>query len=89
MESVVQWCIAQRDVKVFDLTVGHEAYKLHWSDHMLPPHQQVYARTPKGAAVAAYRLGRVQLANYHQVRKLVRALRRAFRARPGFAGRRG
>jgi len=88
MESVVQWCISQRDVKVFDLTVGHEAYKLHWSDHMLSLHQQVHARTPKGAAVVAYRQGRAQLANYHQVRKLVRALRRAFRARPGFARRR-
>ena len=88
MESVVQWCISQRNVKVFDLTVGHEAYKLHWSDHMLPLHQQVHARTSKGAAVAAYRQGRTQLASYHQLRKLVRALRRAFRARPGFAGRR-
>jgi CelD/BcsL family acetyltransferase involved in cellulose biosynthesis len=88
MESVVQWCIAQRDVKVFDLTVGHEAYKLHWSDHVLPLHQQLDARTLKGAAVAAYRHARAQLANYDQVRNLVHAVRRAFRARPGFAGRR-
>ena len=88
MESVVQWCIAQRDVKVFDLTVGHEVYKLHWSDHVLPLHQQLDARTLKGAAVAAYRHGRAQLAHYGQVRDIVRAVRRAFRARPGFASRR-
>lgn len=88
MESVVQWCIAQGDIKVFDLTVGHEPYKLHWSDHVLPLHQQLNARTLKGAAVALYRYGRARLGEQHHTRSLVRAARRAFRIQPRFLNRR-
>ncbi len=88
MESLVQWCISQGDVKIFDLTVGNEGYKRHWSDHTLQLHQHLHARTLRGAAVAAYRHGRARLANNAHVRNFVRHVRRVFRARPGFAGRR-
>jgi len=77
MESAVQWCIGRQDLKVFDLTVGHEGYKLHWCDHQLPLHQYLQARTLKGAVVAAYRRGRAQLADNDRVRDFVRHVRRA------------
>ena len=77
MEQLVQWCIGQPHINVFDLTVGNEDYKLFWSDHTIALHQHLDARTLKGAVVAAYRRGRTHLANSGRVRSLVANIRRA------------
>jgi len=77
MESAVQWCIGQRDVKVFDLTVGSESYKQHWSDHALELYEHLHGRTLKGAVVASYRRGRTRLAANGHVRHFVKNIRRA------------
>lgn len=87
MESLVQWCISQRDVRVFDLTVGDEGYKLHWSDHALELHQHLEARTLRGAAVAAWRRGRARLAHNGHIRNFVRGMRRTLRTRTGIASK--
>ena len=77
MESAVQWCIRQQDVKIFDLTVGSENYKLHWSDHALELYEHLHAHTLKGAVVTTYRRGRTQLAANGHVRHFVKNIRRA------------
>ena len=55
MESVVQWCIAERDVKVFDQPSATRPTNFTGRTTSRSLHQQVHAHTPKGAAAAAYR----------------------------------
>ena len=73
MESVVQWCIAQK-LSVFDLTAGDESYKRSWSDHSLPLYEYLAARSLKGMLIVAYRRGRNRLRANRHVRALARRL---------------
>jgi CelD/BcsL family acetyltransferase involved in cellulose biosynthesis len=91
-ESVLQRCIAQGDVKVFDLTIGDEGYKRVWSDHSLALHEYLEARTAKGLAFVWYRRLRSALRSNRRIRELARALTARLRTRtqggamPGEAG---
>ena len=80
-ESVLQRCIDQGDVRVFDLTLGDEGFKRIWSDHLLSLHEYLEARTLKGAAFVAYRRVRNVFRSNRRIRELVRALQAKLRAR--------
>ena len=80
-ESVLQRCIDQGDVRVFDLTLGDEGFKRTWSDHSLSLHEYLEARTLKGAAFVAYRRLRNVFRSNRRIRKFARALLARLRAR--------
>jgi len=87
MESVVQWCIAQKTISTFDLTVGDEAYKRHWADHSLAVYEHLAARSMKGALIVTYRRARNRLRDNRATRAFVRRVLTGFRARPQFSER--
>jgi CelD/BcsL family acetyltransferase involved in cellulose biosynthesis len=72
-ESVLQRCIDQGDVNVFDLTIGDEGYKRVWSDHALALHEYLEARTVKGFAFVWYRRLRSAVRSNRRIRELTRA----------------
>ncbi len=78
LESVVEWCIGEPSVEIFDLTVGGEAYKKYWSDHSLAIYECLAAQSLKGlAAVTTERLKRRLLRNSQ-----IRAVRRWMKGIP-------
>jgi CelD/BcsL family acetyltransferase involved in cellulose biosynthesis len=80
-ESVLQRCIDQGDVSVFDLTIGDEGYKRVWSDHSLALHEYLEARTAKGLAFVWYRRLRSAIRSNRRIRELTRAVTSRLRAR--------
>jgi CelD/BcsL family acetyltransferase involved in cellulose biosynthesis len=72
--SVLERCITQGDVRVFDLTIGDESYKLAWSDHSLALHEYLEARSIKGVAFVAVRRLRNAVNSNPRARALARAL---------------
>jgi CelD/BcsL family acetyltransferase involved in cellulose biosynthesis len=50
LDALVQWAVAEK-LTVFDLTVGDDAYKQQWADHLLPLYALNAARTPAGALI--------------------------------------
>ena len=55
MESVIQACIARGDLALFDLTVGDEGYKAHWSDLTTPLYDLLAAVSLRGRLFLAAR----------------------------------
>ena len=80
-ESVLQRCIDQGDVRVFDLTIGDESYKHTWSDHSLALHEYLQARSLKGVAFVTWRRARNAIRSNRHIRIFVRSLRARMRAR--------
>jgi CelD/BcsL family acetyltransferase involved in cellulose biosynthesis len=76
-QSVVQRCIAQGDVRVFDLTIGNERYTHTWTDHSLALHEYLEARTVAGATFVGWR----RLRNAIRGNQRSRGLARAFASR--------
>ena len=79
VEDIVQWCIADPEVAVYDLTVGAEAYKHHWADHSLAICEYLAPRSLKGRLYVAYRRWRSRLKRNERIRDLARRLRSALR----------
>jgi CelD/BcsL family acetyltransferase involved in cellulose biosynthesis len=76
-QSVVQRCIAEGDVRVFDLTIGNERHTHTWTDHSLALHEYLEARTVAGAGFVCWR----RLRNAIRGNPRSRALARAFASR--------
>jgi len=78
LDAVVQHCIDQ-GLAVFDLTVGDEAYKMQWADHMLPLYAGQQGHSLRGKLVVAlsnaYQAVRTRARNNQRLRSLVRRLR--------------
>lgn len=53
LENVVEWCVAEPTIDIFDLTVGGETYKRYWSDHSLAIYEYLAAVTLRGLATVA------------------------------------
>src|SRR5260370_31760340 len=79
VESIVQWCIEDPEVAVYDLTVGAEAYKHHWADHSLAIYELLAPRSRIGRLYVAYRGRRARLKRNERVRALARRLRSMLR----------
>jgi CelD/BcsL family acetyltransferase involved in cellulose biosynthesis len=78
-EAVVQRCIDEK-LDIFDLTLGDEAYKRNWSDHILPLYEHIEARSIKGRAFATYRYLYSAVRGNPHLRTLVRNLTSRWRA---------
>lgn len=78
LDAVVQHCITE-GLTVFDLTVGDEAYKMQWADHMLPLYAGQQGHSLRGKLVVllshAYQAVRTRARNNQRLRSLVRRLR--------------
>jgi CelD/BcsL family acetyltransferase involved in cellulose biosynthesis len=72
-QSVVQRCIAQGDVQVFDLTIGNERYSHTWIDHSLSLHEYLDARTAAGIVFVNWRRLRNAIRSNQRSRTLARA----------------
>ncbi|MPZ37719.1 MAG: hypothetical protein GEU95_06595 [Rhizobiales bacterium] len=81
MESVLQRCIAQDDVNIFDMTIGDEDYKRAWSDLSLSLYEYLEARSLKGLGFVTYRRLRSAARSNRRLRMLARTLRSRLRAR--------
>lgn len=53
-EEVLQRCISQGGIRIFDLTVGNEHYRHTWSDHSLSLHEYLEAGSFKGMIFVAW-----------------------------------
>jgi CelD/BcsL family acetyltransferase involved in cellulose biosynthesis len=78
-EEVVRRCIDQK-IDIFDLTLGDEAYKSNWSDHVLPLYEHLEARSTKGLGFTMYRRLRSAVRSNRHLRNLVRSLTSRWRA---------
>jgi len=74
LESAFEWCIEHK-MRVLDLTVGDERYKLDWADHSLALYECMGARSLKGAAYVAYQRVRESLKQNQNLRALAQRLR--------------
>ena len=78
LDAVVRDCIAQ-GLALFDLTVGDEAYKQQWADHVLPLYAGQQGHSLRGKLVVAlsnaYQAVRTRARNNQRLRSLVRRLR--------------
>jgi CelD/BcsL family acetyltransferase involved in cellulose biosynthesis len=72
--SVLERCIVQGDIRVFDLTIGDEGYKQTWSDHSLPLHEYLHARSAKGSVFVAYRRLRHVVRSNPRIKAVARAI---------------
>jgi len=72
-QSVLQRCIAQGDIRVFDLTLGEESYKQTWCDHSLALHEHLEAHSAKGLAFVAWRRLRQLVRRHPRLRAFARA----------------
>jgi CelD/BcsL family acetyltransferase involved in cellulose biosynthesis len=80
LESLFEWCVSHR-VRVFDLTVGDERYKLDWSDHSLRLYEWLMPQSLIGALYVAYWRLRERLKRNRAVRAVARLFRAAARLR--------
>jgi len=76
LENLIEWCIAKR-VRVFDLTVGDERYKLDWADHSLRLYEWLKPTSFIGALYVAYWHLRKRLKQNRVLRAAVRKFRAA------------
>lgn len=78
MDAILQQCIEEK-MRVFDLTVGDEAYKLQWADHTLALYAGEQGLSWRGKMVLmlehAYARLRARARDNQQLRNLVRRLR--------------
>lgn len=78
LDAVVQHGVAE-GWSIFDLTVGDEAYKMQWADHILPLYAGQQALSLRGKIVVtlseAYHKLRARARNNERLRRLVRRLR--------------
>ncbi len=78
LDAVVRDCIAQ-GLALFDLTVGDEAYKQQWADHILPLYAGQQGHSLRGKLAVTldrtYRRLRERARANETLRKLVRRLR--------------
>jgi CelD/BcsL family acetyltransferase involved in cellulose biosynthesis len=51
LEEVVKCAIADAEIEIFDLTVGDERYKRHWTDHSEPIYEYFVPRSLGGAVL--------------------------------------
>src|SRR5712691_5751512 len=79
MENIVEWCIADPEVTVYDLTVGAEAYKHHWADHSLAMYEYLAPGSLVGRVYVAYRAWRGHFKRNERTRSLARHLRALLR----------
>jgi CelD/BcsL family acetyltransferase involved in cellulose biosynthesis len=79
LDAVVRDCITQ-GLALFDLTVGDEAYKQQWADHILPLYAGQQGHSLRGKLAVTldrtYRRLRERARANETLRKLVRRLRR-------------
>ncbi len=81
MERVIQACIARGDLTLFDLTVGEEGYKAHWSDRTTPLYEILAARSLRG------RLYLVARSLHRRWKRVDPRAKRAERVAPADTGR--
>ncbi len=78
MDAILQQCIEEK-MRVFDLTVGDETYKLQWADHTLALYAGVQGVTLRGKILLALEHGyarlRAKARDNPHLRNLVRRLR--------------
>jgi len=75
IEHLVEWCIAERRIKVFDLTVAADPSNCGWTDHSLALYELITSYSWRGALyVAALRL-RDRLKRHRWLHNLVRYLK--------------
>lgn len=74
MGHMIAWSIAHGD-QVFDLTVGEEAYKKDWADHVLALYEWSQALTLPGRAFLAGRDAKAWARRQGWLRRLVRRLK--------------
>lgn len=75
IENMVEWAIADPDVRIFDLTAGGEAYKHQWTDSSTPLYELVAPATLLGRVYVAGRRLRKRLKRHPGLRNLVRRLK--------------
>jgi CelD/BcsL family acetyltransferase involved in cellulose biosynthesis len=74
LESAFEWCI-EHEIRVLDLTVGDERYKLDWADHSLALYECIGARSLKGAVYVGYQRAREVLKKNERLRGIAQRLR--------------
>jgi CelD/BcsL family acetyltransferase involved in cellulose biosynthesis len=78
LNGTIEWCIAKH-WDVFDLTVGDEAYKLQWTDQVMPMYSGSYGVTARGKIMVymqrCYRQMYAAARNIGWLQSLVRRLR--------------
>ena len=80
MEWMVKWCIAECGIKIFDLTIGDEPYKLRWTDRRLPLYELISPHTVNGMCFMIYRRVCIRMRGNRLAQAVVRyvsAVRRA------------
>jgi CelD/BcsL family acetyltransferase involved in cellulose biosynthesis len=73
-EWMVKWCIAECGIKVFDLTVGDEPYKLRWTDRRLPLYELISPHTVNGMCFMIYRRVCIRMRHNRWAQAIVRHL---------------
>jgi CelD/BcsL family acetyltransferase involved in cellulose biosynthesis len=74
LESAFEWCI-ENGMRVLDLTVGDERYKLDWADHSLALYECIGARSRKGAVYVGYQRAREALKQNERLRTMAQRVR--------------
>lgn len=78
LNGTIEWCISKH-LDVFDLSVGDEAYKLQWTDQVLPLYSGNYGVTSRGKVMVymqrCYRQMYAAARNIGWLQSLVRRLR--------------
>lgn len=74
--NVVQWCIDQPKIDIFDLTVGEESYKRNWADHSLRVYEHLAARSAKGMLFVVTERLKTSLRRNPRIRAIRQRLKR-------------
>lgn len=75
LDDLVEWCIAQPGIGLFDLTVGAEPYKRAWTDRSLALYELIAPYSMRGRMYLAGRRLRDRIKRYRRLRNLVRRLK--------------
>lgn len=75
LEDLVEWCIRETDIGIFDMTAGGEAYKREWTDHSMPLYGLIAPGSLAGRLFVAGRCLREWLKRHRGLRNFVRRFR--------------
>ncbi len=81
--SVVEWCIEEPTIDIFDLTVGGEGYKRYWADHSLGIHEYLAAGSIKGVPFVVMERLKTSLRRNAKIRAIYDRLKRKSREHDG------
>ncbi len=75
LENLVEWCIQDPGIRIFDLTAGGESYKHQWTDHVMPLYELLApVSLPGRLYVTERRLRERMKRRYPGLRNFVRRL---------------